>query len=337
MIELNKSLKAFNSFGFDQCAERYATATTEQALEELVSIAKAKQWPVFILGGGSNIVLTQDIPGLVIHMTDTSVSVLSKDALGNQRIRAGAGVGWHDFVLQTLSMGAHGLENLSLIPGNVGAAPVQNIGAYGIEVKDRIYKVRALHLPTQTWKEFTAVECEFSYRHSYFKNFPGEYAISCVEFDLGSQCNIADGYASLKQELSARGLASPTAKQISDAVISIRQSRLPDPANIGNAGSFFHNPIVPDAQVSELEGTFPGVVSYPAHNGFRKLSAAWLIDQAGFKGMRKGGVGVYNRQALVLVNLGGGCGEQIVDLAGDIQRKVMRLYGVELSIEPVIL
>lgn len=337
MIELNKSLKAFNSFGFYQRAERFATAATDDELEELVSQAKAHNWPVFILGGGSNIVLTRDVPGLVIHMSNTSISVVSKDATGNQRIRAGAGVKWHDFVLQTLSMGANGLENLSLIPGSVGAAPVQNIGAYGVEVKDRIHKVRALHMPTQTWKDFTAADCAFSYRHSFFKNFSGEYAISYVEFDLGSQCDITTDYASLQQELKAQGLESPTAKDISNTVVSIRQSRLPDPAVIGNAGSFFHNPIVPETQARDLEERFPGIVSFPARDGFRKLSAAWLIDQAGFKGMRKGGVGVYDRQALVLVNLGDGCGLQIVDLAQEITQAVGHRYSISLTVEPLII
>lgn len=337
MFELDKSLKSFNTFGFDKRAERFASARSETELSELVSIAKANQWPVFILGGGSNIVLTRDVPGLVIHMTDTQVSVVDKDALGNQRLRAGAGVAWHDFVLQSLSMDAYGLENLSLIPGSVGAAPIQNIGAYGIEVKDRIHTARALHIPTQTWRDFTAADCEFSYRHSFFKKFPGEYVISYVEFDLGPQCLIADGYASLKQALNAQGLESPTAKEVSDTVISIRQSRLPDPDVLGNAGSFFHNPIVPEAQVHELEKQFPDIVSYPAHTGFRKLSAAWMIDQAGFKGVRRGGVGVYDKQALVLVNLGGGNGAELIELSQEIQRVIATNYSVCLAMEPQII
>lgn len=336
MIELNKSLKAFNSFGLEQRAERFASATSEQQLEELVSIANANHWPVFILGGGSNIVLTQDIPGLVIHMEDTHISVTHKDSLGNQRIRAGAGVTWHKLVLHTLSVDANGLENLSLIPGTVGAAPVQNIGAYGIEVKDRIHNVRALHLPTQTWKDFTAADCEFSYRHSLFKRVPQEYAITCVEFNLGPQCAIAANYASLRLELNKQGIESPTAKEISNTVISIRQSRLPDPAVVGNAGSFFHNPIVTEAQALELEEQFPRIVSFPAHDGFRKLSAAWMIENAGFKGMRKGRVGVYDKQALVLVNLGGGSGLEVIALAKNIQEVVMTKFSIRLYTEPTI-
>ena len=336
MIELNKSLKSYNSFGFDQCAEHFATAHSEAELEELVAHAHTNNWPTLILGGGSNIVLTKDVPGLVIHMSDTTVSVIDDDAAGNQRIRAGAGVGWHDFVLRTLRLGAQGLENLSLIPGSVGAAPVQNIGAYGVEVKDRIHSVRALHMPTGEWRNFTAADCEFSYRDSFFKHSPNEYAITHVDFELGSQCEIVADYASLKKELEALDVQSPTPAQISDIVSDIRRSRLPDPAVIGNAGSFFHNPIVPEAQALDLEARFPGIVSFPAQDGFRKLSAAWMIDQAGFKGVVRGGVGVYERQALVLVNLGGGCGLNIVELASEIQQTIQKNYGIKLSIEPIL-
>jgi len=337
MIEFNKSLKAYNSFGFDQRAERFAVAPNEEVLEELVVLAKNKQWPVFILGGGSNIVLTQDIPGLVIHMGDMSITVENEDALGNQRIRAGAGVVWHDFVLQTLSMGANGLENLSLIPGSVGAAPVQNIGAYGIEVKDRIHKVRALHMPTLRWRDFDAAECEFSYRDSFFKHSPGEYAISGVEFNLGTQCTINADYDSLANALDARHLKTPNARDISDIVIKIRQSRLPDPTLVGNAGSFFHNPIVHLNQVSELEQRFPRIVSFPVNNNSRKLSAAWMIDNAGLKGLSRNGVGVYEKQALVLVNLGSGTGAEVISLASEIQETILQKFNVRLSIEPTVL
>ncbi len=334
MVEHNKSLKQFNTFGFDQRAEHFATASNDAELEQWVELAESKSWPVFILGGGSNIVLTKDIAGLVIHMADTRVEVILEDNSGNKRIRAGAGVGWHDFVLQTLALEANGLENLSLIPGSVGAAPVQNIGAYGVEVKDRIHNVRALHMPTGEWRDFTVSDCEFAYRHSFFKNHPGEYAITQVEFNLGSQCAIEADYSSLKQELNNRGLETPSALEISRAVTSIRQSRLPDPSVVGNAGSFFHNPIVPDAQAIELEKQFPGIVSFPAQAGYRKLSAAWMIDQAGFKGMQRGNVGVYEKQALVLVNLGDGQGSELLALAEEIQASISNVYGVNLSIEP---
>lgn len=337
MIELKKSLKAYNSFGFDQRAERFAVARNEEQLEELVALAKGKQWPVLILGGGSNIVLTRDVPGLVIHMGDTDVDVVSTDDSGNMVVRAGAGVGWHDFVLKTLDIGAYGLENLSLIPGSVGAAPVQNIGAYGVEVKDRIKTVQALHMPTATWRVFTAAECEFAYRDSFFKHSSGEYAISSVEFNLGVQCEINARYESLAKQLITRHIETPTPKNVSDTVIEIRQSRLPDPSKVGNAGSFFHNPIVPLAQALELEQRFPGIVSFPAEDGFRKLSAAWMIDNAGFKGLSKGGVGVYEKQALVLVNLGEGIGSEVISLAKEIQGTILNRYNVQLSIEPRVI
>lgn len=336
MIEHNKSLKAFNTFGFDQRAEHYALARNENELEELVDLAATNQWPVFILGGGSNIVLTQDIPGLVIHMADTSIQVIDEDDFGNKRVRAGAGVVWHDFVLRTLEMGAHGLENLSLIPGFVGAAPVQNIGAYGVEVKDRIHKVRALHMPSREWREFTAAECNFSYRHSYFKDHPGKYAITHVEFDLGEKWHVETDYASLKMELETRGLSEPSHNDVCEAVTRIRQSRLPDPHMIGNAGSFFHNPVVSEAQVMMLETQFPGIVSFPAQAGFRKLSAAWMIDYAGFKGEKRGPVGVYERQALVLVHSGNGNGTALLKLASEIQGTVFERFSVKLNIEPMV-
>lgn len=336
-IELNKSLKLYNSFGFEQHAERFAVAHNEEQLEELVALAKSKHWPILILGGGSNVVLTRDVPGLVIHMGDTAVEVVSTDESGNKVIRAGAGVVWHDFILKTLDLDAHGLENLSLIPGSVGAAPVQNIGAYGVEVQDRISTVRALHMPTAKWVNFSASDCKFAYRHSFFKESPGEYAISHVDFNLGTQCKITASYESLVKQLDASGIDAPTPKDISDTVISIRQSRLPDPAVIGNAGSFFHNPIVSVDQVSELEQRFPGIVSFPAHDGFRKLSAAWMIDKTGFKGVSRGGVGVYNKQALVLVNLGNGNGSQILSLASEIQDSIKANYDVDLSVEPLVI
>ncbi|MFK8078011.1 MAG: UDP-N-acetylmuramate dehydrogenase [Granulosicoccus sp.] len=334
MVEHNKSLKQFNTFGFDQRAEHFATASNDAELEQLVELAQSKSWPVFVLGGGSNIVLTKDLAGLVIHMADTRVEVISDNDGGNKRIKAGAGVGWHDFVLQTLALEANGLENLSLIPGSVGAAPVQNIGAYGVEVKDRIHKVRALHMPTGEWREFSASDCEFAYRHSFFKNHPGEYAITQVEFNLGSQCAIEAEYSSLKQELHNLGLNAPSALDISRTVTNIRQSRLPDPTMIGNAGSFFHNPIVTEAQASELLQRFPSMVNFPAQTGFRKLSAAWMIDQAGFKGVRRGNVGVYEKQALVLINLGDGRGCELLALAQEIQASISNVFGVDLSIEP---
>lgn len=336
MIEFDKSLKAYNSFGFDQKAERFAIASNEDQLEELVALAKVKDWPILILGCGSNVVLTRDIPGLVIHMGDSAIDVSSSDEEGNMVIRAGAGVIWHDLVIQTLALNAWGLENLSLIPGSVGAAPVQNIGAYGVEVKDRIKTVRALHIPTSTWRTFSTEECKFTYRNSFFKQARGEYAISSVNFKLGAQCKIEAGYESLRKQLNALAINIPTAKDISDTVIGIRQSRLPDHNVIGNAGSFFHNPIVPNDQVVNLEQDFPGIVSFPAQEGFRKLSAAWMIDKAGYKGVTRDGVGVYDKQALVLVNLGNGTGQQILDIAGEIQQAVKHKYNVELSIEPMV-
>jgi len=337
MIENDKSLKGYNTFGFNQKAERFVSVTSEEALQEMVAYARKNNWPTMILGGGSNIVLIDDIPGLVIHLKNDDIVDKSSNKKGEKIIKASAGVNWHELVRTTLSMGAQGLENLSLIPGNVGAAPVQNIGAYGVEVKDRINAVRALHMPSMTWHNFSAEDCNFSYRHSYFKDTPNEYAITQVEFNLGSQCELRTGYESLKNQLEILGITEPTPLQISDVVSSIRQSRLPDPALLGNAGSFFHNPIVTESKALELIEKFPELVSYPATKGFRKLSAAWMIDHAGFKGTIKGKVGVYDNQALVLVNLGGGTGKSILLLADEIKESIKEIYSVSLSIEPLLL
>jgi len=337
MIEFNKSLKGFNTFGFNQIAERFVSVSSEDELQEMVSLARENSWPTMILGGGSNIVLVDDIPGLVIHLKNEEIVDNSSGENGDKIIKADAGVNWHKLVRTTLSMGAQGLENLSLIPGNVGAAPVQNIGAYGVEVKDRINTVRALHMPSMTWHTFSAEECNFSYRHSYFKDTPNEFAITQVEFNLGAQCELLTGYESLQNQLEILGITEPTPLQISDIVSSIRQSRLPDTAVLGNAGSFFHNPIVTESEALDLIEKFPELVSYPATKGFRKLSAAWMIDHAGFKGTARGKVGVYDKQALVLVNLGGGTGKAILQLADEIKESIKEIYSVSLSIEPLLI
>jgi len=336
MIEVNKSLKKLNSLGFNQSAERFVSVSSEDELSEMVEYAAKNSWPVFVLGGGSNIVLTKNIPGLVVYMQDKNVELISSDEAGNYIIRGGAGVEWHDFVIKTLEMNARGLENLSLIPGSVGAAPVQNIGAYGVEVKDRIQGVRALHMPSMTWENFTVQDCEFSYRNSFFKRTLNEYAITSVNFSLGEKCALQTEYASLNQYLEHSKISHPTAKIVSEAVISIRQSRLPDPKKLGNAGSFFHNPIITENEAMALEMRFPGIVSYPAGKGLRKLSAAWMIDQAGFKGLQHGGVGVYEKQALVLVNLGSGSGLELLAFARSIQKTIKQMFSVQLSIEPII-
>ena len=340
-IRRDHPLDALNTFGFRQRAERYAEAADEDALVALLARAETERWPVFVLGGGSNLVLTRDVPGLTIRLTDRTVDV-ERDAPalppGAVRVRAGAGVGWHALVEATLAAGADGLENLALIPGTVGAAPVQNIGAYGVELADRLERVRAWHRPSGRFVELGADACGFAYRDSRFKRERGDWIIVRADFELGAHRPRATGYASLAAALARRqgGDDGPSAREVADAVIAVRRSKLPDPAEIGNAGSFFHNPVVSAAEAARLREMHPGLVSWPAPDGREKLAAGWLVDRLGYRGVRRGAVGVHRDQALVLVNDGGGTGTELLGLVEEIRRAVREAYGVALTVEPVI-
>lgn len=337
-IQLKKSLRDFNTLGFDQYAEYYVAIDNDTTLQECVTYAQHNSLDTFVLGGGSNLVLTSDIKGLVMHCAQRSIEYIAVPGTNSSKVVAGAGVQWHALVQDTLNNGLTGLENLSLIPGQVGAAPVQNIGAYGVEIKDRIDSVRAMHLPTQQWRTFSAAECQFEYRNSFFKQRPQEYLITDVTFLLGECCELNTSYGSLAQYLETHGIDNPAAIDISEAVMAIRRSRLPDPAELGNAGSFFHNPVVSREHASALLARYPGLVSFDVDDLHVKLSAAWMIDTLGFKGTRRGDVGVYNQQALVLVNhhSGSSNGNTLLALAHEIQSAVERHFKVSLNIEPVI-
>jgi len=332
----NKSLKSLNTFGFDQCAQLYTTAGCEQEIESAVIYAQDNNLALFVLGEGSNIVLANDIAGLVLHLTNDHITIkhTSNDVV---EVTAGAGANWHTLVQRTLAADIRGLENLSLIPGSVGAAPVQNIGAYGVEVKMRMSHVKALHIPTMKWLVLEVEDCQFSYRNSIFKQHPDDYIISEVVFTLGNQHALNFAYASLAQHLISRDITAPTAQQISESIIAIRQSKLPDPRLIGNAGSFFHNPVVDANKFQTLLDHYPRIASYSQTNGTVKLAAGWLIDNLGFKGMQRGGVGVHTDQALVLVNNGNGNGAEVLGLAAEIQLAVHEAYGVDLHIEPRVI
>ena len=336
-IEKDTSLKPFNTFDFDQRAEYYTEVSTEDQLSEAIEHAHMKSWPVFVLGGGSNIVLTRDIPGIVIRMVGAQIRREADSNTGGEIVTASAGKNWHELVLETLDMGLQGFENLSLIPGTVGAAPVQNIGAYGVEVKDRIVRVRTMHIPTGEWFNFTKEDCTFSYRHSFFKENPNQYAIADVGFSLGEHCPLASDYTSLADHLASRKLTTPTALEISESVVAIRKSKLPDPAVIGNAGSFFHNPVVSEKKAADLRQGFPGIVTFDAGSGNVKISAGWLIDQLGYKGLCRDAIGVYRHQALVLVHKGGSTGCALLKLADEITAKVAATYDLQLSIEPMVI
>lgn len=305
------------------------------ALPSLLADPRFVNMPRLILGGGSNIVLRDSFHGLVVRMCNKGISV---DAQDEQFIYvlAEAGEVWHDFVLWTLSNDLPGLENLSLIPGTVGAAPIQNIGAYGAEVMEFIDRVDYLDTQSLQFSSVAGTDCQFSYRDSVFKRALRERAIiTRVRFRLPRQWHARLNYADLKLELERSQITTPDAKQISNAVIAVRQRKLPDPARIGNAGSFFKNPIVPLSVYEALKLRFPNLVAYPVDAASMKLAAGWLIDQCGWKGRALGRAGVYEKQALVLVNLGGACGADIVALAQAIQTSVHQTFGVSLEAEPV--
>lgn len=329
-------LSRCNTLGLPAQARFLAHVSSEDELRAVLTSVSARNLPVTILGGGSNIVLAGDVPGLVVRMEIPGLRVIS-DTGGEVIVEAGAGENWHAFTQRTLAMGLGGLENLSLIPGSVGAAPVQNIGAYGVEIKDVMHSLTAFDREQGRYVRFPAAACDFAYRDSRFKSGqPGRYVISAVRFRLSRQPRLQTDYGDIRQALQAQGVSQPTAMDVARAVIAIRQSKLPDPARLGNAGSFFKNPVVPAAQAEALKQRFPALVAYAQPEG-SKLAAGWLIEQVGWKGLQRGAVGVHDRQALVLVHRGGGTGRELLALADDIRSSVQERFGVTLEQEPVVL
>ncbi len=336
-IQYDFPLGRFNTFGIDVKAKAYLAVTSVDMLTHVRNDSFLACLPRLVLGGGSNLLLTEDFPGLVLHMQMTGVQVTSEDA-DAVHVKAAAGENWHGFVQWTLQQGFGGLENLSLIPGNVGAAPIQNIGAYGVELKDHFHSLTAFDFVGGNTFTLDSAGCRFGYRDSIFKHGLRESAaILDVTFALPRNWRPNVQYADVAQELAARGIGMPTPAQISDAVVAIRMRKLPDPAVIGNAGSFFKNPIVSRVQRDTLLERYPLLVNYPQADGSFKLAAGWLIDQCGWKGKSRGNAGVYEKQALVLVNLGGATGREIADLASAIQEDVFARFGVRLEPEPVFI
>lgn len=334
-VQTHVSLKPFNTFGIDVSAERFVQVHDLAELEQALALAKANHWPVLVIGGGSNLLLTQDVQGLVIQIAFKGLRVLSQTT-DSVLVEAGAGEAWHPFVLWSLAQGFAGLENLSLIPGTVGAAPVQNVGAYGVEIKDRMHSLTALNRKTGQVHELSVADCDFAYRESRFKREKDAWVILAVRFRL--QLNAAPhlGYGPVRERLQAKGINEPTASQISDVICEIRSEKLPDPAVLGNAGSFFKNPTISCQAADALKLRFPDLVSY-AQGSEVKLAAGWLIEKAGFKGLREGDAGVHVHQALVLVNYGLASGAQMLALAERIQARVSELFGVSLEIEPNVI
>lgn len=334
MIAENISLKPFNTFGIEAMAKGLATFSTKEELEEVLSEWEKRNYTnQLVLGGGSNILLTGDYDGLVLKNEIGGIEVVDEDA-DFVYVRGGAGEVWHHFVLHCLQHEYAGVENLSLIPGNVGASPMQNIGAYGVEIKDVFHQLEAYHVGDKAVQIFNAEDCRFGYRESVFKNiYKGQFVILSVTFRLRKKPLFNTSYGAMQQELDKMGVTELSIQAISQAVINIRSSKLPDWKLVGNAGSFFKNPTVNNEVAQKLKETFPAMVSFPFENGKTKLAAGWLIEQCGWKGYRKGDAGCYDKQALVLVNYGGAKGAEIYALSEQIIKSVKEKFGVTLERE----
>ncbi|QEL54619.1 UDP-N-acetylmuramate dehydrogenase [Chromobacterium paludis] len=334
----NVDLRPFNTFGLAARAAHFCRLSDLSDLPALLAHPRYRLGPVLWLGGGSNLLLTQDYPGLVIKMELSGIRLLAEDG-DAVIVEAAAGENWHGFVQYALAQGWYGLENLSLIPGTVGASPVQNIGAYGVEVKDHLHEVVCARLDRQGEAlVLSNADCRFGYRDSVFKHeAAGTLLVTAVRFRLSRRPDLRTGYGDIAKQLAADGITEPTPLDVSRAVIAIRQSKLPDPAVLGNAGSFFKNPVIPAAQAQALLAAHPNLPHYPAAGGQVKLAAGWLIDQCGLKGYRDGDAGVHDRQALVLVNHGQASGRQLRALAQKVQDAVRERFGVALEPEPLIL
>ncbi len=321
------SLRPFNTFGIEAQARRFVRIASTDRLKRLLH---EEEGPFHLLGGGSNILLTGDLPGLVIKNEIDGIEVVAENA-ETALVAAEGGTVWHQLVLWAIEKDLGGLENLSLIPGSVGAAPIQNIGAYGVELKDIFDHLEAIDLRTGEVRVFQASDCRFGYRDSVFKNeYKGRFFISRVFLRLTKTHRLQTSYGDIQQTLEKRGLKNPGIRDVSDAVIHIRRSKLPDPAEIGNAGSFFKNPVVSMEHFKKLRAQFPHIVHYDLPDGSVKIPAGWLVEQAGWKGCRFGDAGCHERQALVLVNFGTASGREILELAEKIQHSVEEKYGVQL-------
>ncbi len=329
------SLKPFNTFGVDVRAAQFAEAHNDDDVRTALKLAEERQLPLLVIGGGSNLLFTGDVQALVLRMASRGIRVVENAE--RVVIEAEAGEPWHPFVQTTLSQGLSGLENLSLIPGTVGAAPMQNIGAYGVEIKDVFHSLTALDRQTGQLRDFDLADCNFAYRDSVFKQQPGRWLILRVRFALSRLQHLHLEYGPVRQRLAEQGIDTPTATDVSRAICAIRAEKLPDPAVLGNAGSFFKNPLVSAELAARVRAEHADVVAYPQADGQVKLAAGWLIERAGWKGFRDGDAGVHALQALVLVNYGTATGEQLLALAKRIQADVLERFGVELEIEPNVL
>jgi len=332
-IKEDFSLHSFNTFHIDSIARYFTEVNSIEQFRELVTSGKLDENSFLILGGGSNLLFTGNFKGLIVHLINKGIEIIGNTE-STVWVKASAGENWHEFVTYCVNNGFGGLENLSLIPGKVGSCPIQNIGAYGVEVKDSILSVETIDLQTGEFSIFSNEECRFGYRDSIFKrDLKGKFVIWSVTFELKLKPEVHLAYGAINQELSAMGIENPGISDVSKAVCSIRQSKLPDPKLLGNAGSFFKNPTVDKKFAEKLLETFPKMVFYPTVDDKVKLAAGWLIEQCGWKGHREGDAGVHEKQALVIVNYGSATGSNILTLAHRVQNSVYERFGVKMEME----
>lgn len=331
-IQNNFSLKKYNTFGIEAKAKQFVAVHSVEELKQILATHKTEA--KFILGGGSNMLLTQDINALVIHIDLKGKKIIKEDN-DYVWVESQAGEVWHEFVLWSIDHNLGGLENMSLIPGNVGTTPVQNIGAYGTEIKDTFVSCNTVDIATQELVTFTKEECKFGYRESIFKQeAKDQYVITSVVFKLTKRNHkINTAYGDIFKELEKNNIVTPTLKEVSNAVIAIRQSKLPDPKELGNSGSFFKNPIIPKELYEKAHAQFPEMPHYVVSETEVKVPAGWLIEQAGFKGKRFGDAGIHKNQALVLVNYGNATGQEILAVSKDIQATVLNKFGIAIEAE----
>ena len=332
-MQFNQSLKSYNTFGIDALASEFADITSVDQLLQVIR-DNNNNLPLFVLSGGSNMLLTGNVDALVLHVNTKGIEKVKEDD-DFVWIEAQAGEIWHDFVLHTISLNLGGLENLSLIPGKVGSSPIQNIGAYGVEIKDTMFSLNALNLSTLSFETFTNTDCAFGYRDSVFKNeLKDRYIITSVTFKLKKFPHVLHtSYGAIQQELDSMQVKIPTIRDVSNAVIAIRKSKLPDPKEIGNSGSFFKNPVITKEEYLRLLEKNPGIPHYTVSETEVKVPAGWLIENAGLKGFRKGDAGVHSKQALVLVNYGNATGEELIKMADLVQSTVYEKFGIRITPE----
>jgi UDP-N-acetylmuramate dehydrogenase len=330
VIYQNISLKPYNTFGLEAKAAQFVECSTVEEVQVLCITFNLSQREILVLGGGSNVLLTKDFEGMVVKMNLKGIERVNETE-EHIFIKANSGENWHEFVLYCVEKGYGGVENLSLIPGCIGAAPMQNIGAYGVEVKDVIEEVQAVEISTGIKTSFSNAACKFGYRESIFKNeAKGKYIITSVTYKLSKKPQLNISYGAIKDVLQEKGIGTPSLKDVSDAVIAIRSSKLPDPKVLGNSGSFFKNPEIDAAIYEQLKASYPTIPGYPTASNQIKVPAGWLIEQCGWKGKRVGNTGAHKDQALVLVNYGNATGDEIFGLALEIQKSVKEKFGIHI-------